>query len=542
MSSLTRFIPALLALCAIGVLTHLYLSSITALQLDPYWRHQGYQWTTSILNSGRITLNPFDQPGLAASIDEFYPNTIAPLLVAVLSQITGAPIAKLYLAPLFVVPLILFQALIMFRLLRDKTAALITSALFLSIPYYYYFFDFAPHRIAFNFLVFDVIVFLMILNSQEHRSSTTGLLIFFQLFFITLYSTMATTAVIFFASYYVLQYKRTRELSLGIMYGVGVLLYYVMMSDFLALPIGSFVGSSGLSNLWYNVFHFQTVQSLVPSALLPQRVPPWWYTLLATIAANFVYYVVRLSAVASLISIAINRKVRMYDALVISFVIYVVAVRPIQAALRVVSGGISGSFIEYLLAPILITNLLYAVARPKQYPPLFSRLLRTLRLDGKILSSIAVPVLVALIMISSLFTLAYLTGPEVRQTAVSEKQVDLSMWLSAYGHNAVVTSDVNFLGTYVAVGGNVPTWFPDPVAIANNGSIVFDFKGISLTYYAEPAVFVRNSSIVVVTDIMKATGVFSAGGVWTKPNPILTQELSASNDLVYDDGSNQAFA
>ncbi len=532
------FGPLLVLVAIAAVAFNLNFTLRSQLLIDPYWRYQGLDWSQLILTTGHFFPNAFSAPVLSVSSNGFFANVLPPEFVSIFSLVTSINLDLAYRLPIFLFPMIILSGLIGYKLTQNAIGGVTAAILGIILPYRFLQFDYSAHRISMSFLYFDVILLLLILTFSTRDKRFAGLLVLSLLFFILLYWTTAVTAIVFFLLVFsfISFTSRRKELPFaGLLYTVATIIFYSVAFSFINIPIQIFVQSYSIADL----FSPTTLQSFVPGYLVLNLHLPLWHPVILLTSNLFAFGSLLLAGIIALGSTLSKRRMGIFEIITFSFGLYVASTIPVQSILHVVSGGVDPSFLVFMMSPIFSAYVLIALFRPETYLPWLPNFYARIKLPKQFTRVLAIFVTI-ICVISAFATLTYSMGPELNLVMVQSDQVALSTWLAGESNGLPVMSDFNFLATYLAVNGDLNTFLPYVTTFDRfQSQELLHFGDITKAYYLEPASYANHTVIYVSTETMQSGGIFSIDGIWTKPNPVLSQLLQNTTDVIYDDGYNQ---
>jgi len=522
--------------------------SQSLLPIDPYWRYQGIIWASNIKNTGGLEQSPFpDHSYLLSWANTFLHNFAAPMIVAIISEITGITVQNITNMPLFAFAILFSTGVIAKRVTENPKAFPLAIVLGVAFKFRAIQMMNTAHRGALSWSLFlTIIAFLLVLRSQDNKERILGfsvLVITFQ----TSAHTLPISSLVFFVGIFILARFTERDLfpaPVAAVLVITVFGYYTILFGWLGRTVLKFIASIRLLNdplsLLVDSFFLQSgsaspINPSVISKYLLQKTP-----------SLFVYnYALRLSLVTAVVISClgvlirfrehIKQKVRfsrlstvdiVFFALIIQGLVGIV-VQPLFAG----SGGINPLVFGIMVTPIFGS---YSLLKLGQFT--------SIRLSDR--RRLIAILLLILVLLPAMFSYTYRPMPDGSQ-ALESKPEDKAMltWNNQYiTTDEVIISDFDTLSKYYSFGGNSRTYLPqagEPAyAEPSRANHLVDL------YYRSPAETGKEAGdVFIVSRSMQRYQLFHLGSVKTVPTSKLDKKLSRSTswNRVYTTGSGLTF-
>lgn len=516
----------------------------TVLMTDPYWRYQGALLAKSIKTSGHIVMSPYSADSLLVSwVNSFSDNFAGPLVVVIVSYITGLPTHIVQNLPLFTPALILSTALLASIISKSKEVFVISILLGISFKYTLSHITFPAHRGGFAWAVFFTIIAAWTLTRRKPDRTQFYLSIPLIVVFPMTAHTLPIASLLFFTTIFVLSYISYEKVIGWRIYTICVVFITTFTSilfEWLGLVIFKFsIAISAMSvNSLNDFFSFGTSSAIFTELrqLMVTFNPPQIYSgaviysniiAVVLVGALFAYRVYQKWVQRTIMNLSI------LDVLLLSFGIqgfsYMI-ILPLFAP----SGGISPFILGLLVTPLFGSITIYLLFRKIRSVHLYrDRNIRYLATYCVILIIIIAPAF------GVLTYKPYVNSQEMFST--TESNVAQIQFTKTYIKiDSKVFSDINTLSMLYAFKSELRSYVPPPgsPAYAEKSKA----KALIRYYYSNPSAVANKVDFYILTPQMQNLGMFHLGSISTKPNPDISDQLGDKWGKIYDNGEGEIYA
>lgn len=538
------WILAIILLMLIFLTAEVVISKRSEISTGNYDKYLDPLWAKQILQSGRVTNDPFPSaPSLFSNANSYGFNLLPALEIAVDSQVTDVGLLPLHNSPVFA--LLFFAGLLLAaRSLYGPRKVSILPVLFLGCLFFYTNNAIAHemNRIVLAYSLFYLFLYAYFRADATQRFGFHALAVIFLLVFIFAYSSDAVTALVpvfVFVGFEARRSKERNRVNIAILYGTTCVAYYLVVTNFLAAGISGF--KTALEEQGFNI-DFSTLfrPSGWPSSLqyLPRySIIDWALLVYPLLVMGFLFAIALFQhrrAIGSL------RPDTPYVSLLIAGSVYLLAVLVANASALLPSAGLDITALFGWIAPLVCGDPLDRFLNRNPQPGLIESQNRTdepaeprvqvPRYQANTIRARKAAIVVVAFMIGTVSLANYYTLSPRNGEIVTGQDVAASSWLGTA--DLVVVSDLHFLSTYVAIEGKQALHY-----------LPLDRPSIEEVFYRVNLSFVREhgATAFVVTDSMMSDYISHFDGTRTVPNPNLGNAVSAEWNLVYDNGADQVF-
>jgi len=438
-------------------------------------------------------------------------------------MIAGIDYSLVMSFPTYLPGIILFLGLLAYIVTKNKHCFLLGLCLAVLIPLSHLSTTAGMHRIALSFLLILGFLYCNMRKQYEYNWGFLFCEIMFMSAFVLAYSTLAVSMGTFFLCLFIIQAIKYRKFSMSILlYFIFVVYYYLFVNNFLSKPIEIVFETIHYAKYLnpLKLYDIPKTIDLIPS--VDSHLVLLNYLVIGAIISLFIfYYLDRFKHYLSC------HKFEVEDEIFVPFLLLILGSLFFRMSIGIISGGINPVFLLYLLAsPICVL----AILRIK------TKYLHKRKSSARL--SYGVLVLAFLILIS-VNTFSHLDVYPTSATYVTNEDVKVSQWL---GHtredDTIVISDFNYLSTYQAITGPISDYTPLSSVVAVDVGEK-KYQPIIDTYYTlDKENLNGKGDLYVVNQKMADTQIFTIGGFPIRANPYISNSLSNSNSLIYNNNNN----
>ena len=508
--------------------------SQTSLPIDPYWRYQGILWASNIKSTGSIQRSPFSEHSyLLRWANDFVHNFTAPLIVTIISEVTGMTVQSVSNLPIFTFAIIFSTGIISKRITRNPKAFPLAILLGISFKFRMIQIVNTAHRGSLGWALFlTIIAFIIITESRDSKKRILGMSILLVPYSASVH-TLPIASVIFFASFFAISRYYSGELLPASVLGVTLIVvtaYYTLLFPWLGQVVIKFISSLFIIE--------EPIGRIIDNTLLRTgstsgNVSPLNTEYLKEETSNNVYYTYALwisfssAVIICFLAVLIRIKERiqdwgtssgisLIDVVFLSLILQGIAdiiIQPLFAS----SGGIDPFILGFFVTPIFGS---YSILKIENY----------LNLQSSETKQIAAVILLIVLLIPASFSYSYRPLDEGTQSQATKPEDRTTLeWNKQYiSSEETIISDFDSLSKYYAIGGQSKTYLPrsgEP-AFANST----DANHLINLYYRKPSqTGNRVGDVYIVSRSMKGNQIFHLGSIKTSPNKGLGPKLSNSS-------------
>lgn len=520
----------------------IWISSGSELSPGNYGRYLDAIWAEDILLSGHLRNTPFPtDPSLFSNANSYRFNLVPAETIAIVNQLTGFPVTEIQMMPLFGIVFFFSAVLVARAIYRGSTqGAILAVLLTFFLAYTNNGIAAEVSRIVLSYSLFFLFLYSFFRSKDSCRLRYAIMQVLFLLFFILAYSSYSVSLVpmvFVMCVSEVARTKRMKQLYLFGAYSVGVLLYYLIMTDFMAGGIGKF--GQVLSEGFRFSFLLRT-PGIWPTERAYVPIYSWfdWFFLLFPVLV--IGILLSLATFRYSIPNVRKRRITNHDELLGSFVVFLLFVVVFNGFFVFATAGLDFIVVFFWLAPVLsvlpLLNRFGESCSRKVLPGATStvsglrsvnRYSRNAFRGGNLAAAIIVCIILVIGVIGQ-FNYSALDQREGERVSVAEVQA--ASWLG--GLHLTIVSDLHFTSTYVTIGSiNAAHFLPMGVDM------------IDELYYDVNVSFMISHGIdaFVVTESMRTHYLTHFIGTRTVPNADLCLMLSAQSNLIFSNGEVDIF-